>query len=194
MPEFILPAEADHCPYCNGVLRNPPDCCDKMKEEDLADALANAELDSRATVMMDAVMGKDTLAATIQANAELGLMSVEALGLIMRLKEWEVRLGGFEDVVWRNVEAFLRKYADGEQRGCDHSRNEDCMICEECGECSETLDDNEICQECREKEQRDRTQQTGDNAGANAGDGAALAALPPVPGGPRPASGDSPCG
>ncbi len=33
MPEFILPAEADHCPYCEAVLRLPPNCCDKMIDE-----------------------------------------------------------------------------------------------------------------------------------------------------------------
>jgi hypothetical protein len=33
MPEFILPAEADHCPHCDAVLRDPPDCCEAMKAE-----------------------------------------------------------------------------------------------------------------------------------------------------------------
>jgi hypothetical protein len=27
MPDFIIPDEADHCPHCNKVLRNPPNCC-----------------------------------------------------------------------------------------------------------------------------------------------------------------------
>lgn len=33
MPEFILPEEADHCPHCNAVLRDPPDCCPAMEQE-----------------------------------------------------------------------------------------------------------------------------------------------------------------
>lgn len=33
MPEFILPAEADHCPHCGQVLRDPPDCCEPMRRE-----------------------------------------------------------------------------------------------------------------------------------------------------------------
>lgn len=33
MPDFILPAEADHCPYCGAALREPPDCCDAMRAE-----------------------------------------------------------------------------------------------------------------------------------------------------------------
>lgn len=33
MPEFILPAEADHCPHCGQVLRDPPNCCQKMMDE-----------------------------------------------------------------------------------------------------------------------------------------------------------------
>jgi hypothetical protein len=195
MPEFILPAEADHCPYCNGVLRSPPDCCDKMKDDDLADALANAELDERATAMMDEVMGKgatNTFAATIQANAELGLMSVEALSLLARLKAWERGMGGFANIVWRNVEAFLAKHGLGEPgvKGCEHDKTEDCMFCEECGACSETLDYDDICQECREKEQRDRAQQGDGNAGTNDRHGAALVPLPPVPAGPHPEGGE----
>ena len=34
MPEFILPEEADHCPYCGQVLTIPPHCCEKAAEED----------------------------------------------------------------------------------------------------------------------------------------------------------------
>lgn len=30
MPEFILPDEADHCPHCDAVLRDPPACCESM--------------------------------------------------------------------------------------------------------------------------------------------------------------------
>lgn len=33
MPELVLPAEADHCPYCNEVLLIPPKCCDQMIAE-----------------------------------------------------------------------------------------------------------------------------------------------------------------
>jgi hypothetical protein len=33
MPEFILPAEADHCSYCGKVLRIPPACCMQMAEK-----------------------------------------------------------------------------------------------------------------------------------------------------------------
>jgi Zn-finger nucleic acid-binding protein len=33
MPEFILPAEADHCPHCGAVLRDPPNCCETMEQE-----------------------------------------------------------------------------------------------------------------------------------------------------------------
>lgn len=34
MPEFILPAEADHCPDCGAVLRYPPDCCAAARAAD----------------------------------------------------------------------------------------------------------------------------------------------------------------
>lgn len=33
MPEFILPEEADHCPYCEEVLYWPLNCCEEMIEE-----------------------------------------------------------------------------------------------------------------------------------------------------------------
>lgn len=33
MPEFILPDEADHCPHCGEVLRDPPNCCEAMQAE-----------------------------------------------------------------------------------------------------------------------------------------------------------------
>lgn len=33
MPEFILPEEADHCPHCGKVLREPPNCCEAMEAE-----------------------------------------------------------------------------------------------------------------------------------------------------------------
>jgi hypothetical protein len=35
MPEFILPAEADHCPHCGAELRDPPLCCPKMAHESI---------------------------------------------------------------------------------------------------------------------------------------------------------------
>ena len=31
MPEFVLPAEADRCPFCGGVLFDPPQCCERME-------------------------------------------------------------------------------------------------------------------------------------------------------------------
>jgi DnaJ-class molecular chaperone len=37
MPEFILPAEADHCPHCGEVLHEPPNCCEAMKGEHAAE-------------------------------------------------------------------------------------------------------------------------------------------------------------
>jgi hypothetical protein len=37
MPEFVLPAEADRCPHCGKVLRDPPDCCQKMRDEHAAE-------------------------------------------------------------------------------------------------------------------------------------------------------------
>lgn len=33
MPEFVLPDEADHCPHCEGILTEPPRCCNRMMEE-----------------------------------------------------------------------------------------------------------------------------------------------------------------
>ena len=33
MPEFILPAEADHCPHCGKALYDPPNCCEAMQQE-----------------------------------------------------------------------------------------------------------------------------------------------------------------
>lgn len=33
MPEFILPAEGDHCPHCGEMLRDPPNCCEQMAQE-----------------------------------------------------------------------------------------------------------------------------------------------------------------
>lgn len=41
MPDFILPEEADHCPHCGAVLRDPPNCCPAMIAEH------EAELDDR---------------------------------------------------------------------------------------------------------------------------------------------------
>lgn len=33
MPEFIIPAEADHCFYCGKVLYDPPNCCDEAQTD-----------------------------------------------------------------------------------------------------------------------------------------------------------------
>lgn len=33
MPEFILPAEADHCCHCEAVLYNPPRCCEAAEAD-----------------------------------------------------------------------------------------------------------------------------------------------------------------
>jgi hypothetical protein len=33
MPDLVLPAEADHCIHCGGVLYNPPICCEEAKAE-----------------------------------------------------------------------------------------------------------------------------------------------------------------
>lgn len=32
MPEFTLD-EADHCPHCGAVLREPPKCCQTARDE-----------------------------------------------------------------------------------------------------------------------------------------------------------------
>lgn len=32
MPEFILPAEADRCPYCNAIIYLGIDCCPAMAQ------------------------------------------------------------------------------------------------------------------------------------------------------------------
>ena len=32
---------------------------------------------------------------------------------------------------------------------CQHSENEDCLICTSCGRCDESLDDNDLCDRCR---------------------------------------------
>jgi hypothetical protein len=32
MPEFTAD-EADRCPHCNAILRQPPDCCTAMMDE-----------------------------------------------------------------------------------------------------------------------------------------------------------------
>ncbi len=37
MPEFILPDEADRCPYCDRVLRDPPECCAEMIKDHAED-------------------------------------------------------------------------------------------------------------------------------------------------------------
>ena len=33
MPEFILPAEADTCPYCGAYLTLPPRCCGEARAD-----------------------------------------------------------------------------------------------------------------------------------------------------------------
>lgn len=34
---------------------------------------------------------------------------------------------------------------------CEHSSNEDCLICTNCGECNESLNESDICSSCQEK-------------------------------------------
>jgi hypothetical protein len=43
MPEFILPAEADNCPFCHSVLYIPPECCDTMKRQYYHELEENAD-------------------------------------------------------------------------------------------------------------------------------------------------------
>ena len=44
MPEIILPAEADHCVYCGGVLRLPPNCCESARIEYANDPESQVDL------------------------------------------------------------------------------------------------------------------------------------------------------
>jgi hypothetical protein len=38
--------------------------------------------------------------------------------------------------------------------GCEHGKDEDCLICRICGECKEDLDEDDVCCACKEKENK----------------------------------------
>jgi hypothetical protein len=80
----------------------------------------------------------------------------EALDMIERiLKTCELNLDSLEPDTVETIEAAETLLVRAGRLidptvSCQHSDNEDCMICNVCGDCREDLNDNGICGDCRQ--------------------------------------------